>query len=100
MLICPRCERSLEGHDPKACARKLSRRFFFGLAGGALAALAVAPEVAKAAAQHASGNIDITRTWVFECTGPFSKYGMSGMWVSGDVLLPSDNTFTITLNQE
>lgn len=38
-LICPHCEKSLGvEHDDAACRRRLSRRHFFGLALGALAA--------------------------------------------------------------
>ncbi len=38
-LICPRCDRELgPEHDAKACERKFSRRFFFGVAFGGLAA--------------------------------------------------------------
>lgn len=50
-LICPRCERDLgPEHDAKACqeklARGMSRRFFFGIAFGALAAV-VTPKAAE-----------------------------------------------------
>jgi hypothetical protein len=39
MLICPHCEKSLGvEHDDKACRRRMSRRFFFGLAVAPLAA--------------------------------------------------------------
>lgn len=41
-LICPRCERSMEGHDNQECKRRISRRYFFGLAAGAVAGLVVA----------------------------------------------------------
>ncbi len=41
-LVCPRCERSMEGHDEAACSRRMSRRFFFQSVGGAAAAVAVA----------------------------------------------------------
>jgi hypothetical protein len=46
-LLCPHCEREMaEGHDVDACARKrMSRRFFFGVMGGAAVAAAVAPEM-------------------------------------------------------
>lgn len=48
-LVCPRCEKSLEGHDEAACVRRMSRRYFFGaMAGGAVLA-ATGPELAKAA---------------------------------------------------
>jgi hypothetical protein len=46
-LVCPRCEESLEGHDEGACARRMSRRYFFGVVGGGLVAAAVAPQIAK-----------------------------------------------------
>jgi hypothetical protein len=41
-LLCPRCEKPLgPEHDEKACERKMSRRFFFGVAfGGLMAAVA------------------------------------------------------------
>lgn len=41
-LICPRCEKPLAGHDEEACARKISRRFFFQAVSGAAAAAAIA----------------------------------------------------------
>jgi hypothetical protein len=41
-LICPRCEKPLEGHDEAACVRRMSRRFFFGVCVGGVAAAAVA----------------------------------------------------------
>ncbi len=43
MILCPHCERPLEGHDAGHCARRMSRRFFFGLCAGAAGAI-VAPE--------------------------------------------------------
>lgn len=39
-LVCPRCEKPLEGHDEKACEMRMSRRYFFGLAAGAVAVAA------------------------------------------------------------
>lgn len=41
-ILCPHCERSMgAGHDVDACARKrMSRRYFFGVLGGAAAVLA------------------------------------------------------------
>ncbi len=45
MIYCPHCEKPLEGHDAGACRRKLSRRYFFGLLGGAVAALALPKRV-------------------------------------------------------
>lgn len=41
-LVCPRCEKSLEGHDEAACSRRMSRRFFFQVAAGGAVAIAVA----------------------------------------------------------
>lgn len=41
-LICQRCEKPLAGHDEEACARRMSRRFFFQAVGGAAAAVAIA----------------------------------------------------------
>ncbi len=38
MLICPHCEKPLEGHDESGCRRRMSRRFFFGLCVAPLAA--------------------------------------------------------------
>lgn len=47
-LVCPRCEKPLEGHDEAACVRRMSRRYFFGaMAGGAVLA-AAGPELMKA----------------------------------------------------
>lgn len=48
-ILCPHCERSMDaGHDAEACARKgMSRRYFFGLMGGAAAAVVVAPALPK-----------------------------------------------------
>lgn len=37
-IICPHCERSMAEHDAEHCRRKMSRRFFFGVAFGGLAA--------------------------------------------------------------
>lgn len=38
-LVRPRCERPLEGHSERECARKMSRRWFFGLCAGAVLAI-------------------------------------------------------------
>jgi hypothetical protein len=48
-ILCPHCERSMdEGHDAETCARKgMSRRIFFGVLGGAAAAVAIAPALVK-----------------------------------------------------
>lgn len=37
-ILCPRCEKPVEGHDDAGCRRRMSRRFFFGLAAGAVVA--------------------------------------------------------------
>lgn len=42
MMVCPRCETTLEGHNEKACERRMSRRYFFGVAAGAAAVLGLA----------------------------------------------------------
>jgi hypothetical protein len=46
-LLCPHCEREMaDGHDVERCARKrMSRRFFFGVMGGAAVAVAGGPHV-------------------------------------------------------
>lgn len=51
-LLCPRCEQALEGHDEKACGRRMSRRYFFGL-GAAAIALGMAPKPASLAKAYA-----------------------------------------------
>lgn len=43
-LHCPRCEKPIDGHDEGACARRMSRRFFFGTLAGGVAA-AVVPRI-------------------------------------------------------
>lgn len=40
-LVCPRCERELDGHDEEKCRRKMSRRFFLGAATGIVVAAAI-----------------------------------------------------------
>lgn len=45
-LHCPRCDKSLEGHDEAACARRMSRRFFFQVAAGAAVVVAVPGQLA------------------------------------------------------
>ncbi len=42
MILCPRCERPLEGHDDGHCHRRMSRRHFL-FSGAAAAALIVVP---------------------------------------------------------
>jgi hypothetical protein len=46
-LFCPHCEKDMaEGHDVDRCARKgMSRRFFFGIVGGAAVAAVIAPKL-------------------------------------------------------
>ncbi len=39
-LHCPKCEKSLTDHDEAACARRMSRRFFFQVAAGAAVVVA------------------------------------------------------------
>lgn len=41
-LVCPRCERSMEGHDEAACQSRMSRRYFFGVAAGGVVLAAMA----------------------------------------------------------
>ena len=41
LLYCPRCEKPLDGHDQTACNRRMSRRFFFGMGLGVMAAVAI-----------------------------------------------------------
>jgi hypothetical protein len=50
-LICPRCEQPLEGHDEVACVRRMSRRFFFGVCVGGVAAASVAKPLIEVAAR-------------------------------------------------
>lgn len=45
-LICPRCEKPLEGHEDSACRRRMSRRYFFGALGGLAVAAVAIPKVA------------------------------------------------------
>lgn len=47
-ILCPKCERSLDGHSEADCARKMSRRYFFGLGAAAAAiALGLAPKLPR-----------------------------------------------------
>lgn len=39
-LVCPQCEKPMEGHDEGSCARRMSRRYFFAVSAGAVAAAA------------------------------------------------------------
>ena len=50
-LVCPRCEESLTGHDEAKCARRMSRRYFFGAMAGGLVLAASAGPVIEAAAK-------------------------------------------------
>lgn len=65
-LVCPRCEKSLEGHDEAACSRKMSRRFFFQVAAGAAITIAVADPVLNSgvAIARASRNEFLTITQI------------------------------------
>jgi hypothetical protein len=57
LLVCPHCEKSLGAdHDEKACHRKMSRRFFFGLAVAPLAA-AIAAKLPPAPVKRVSCEI-------------------------------------------
>lgn len=44
-LICPFCEKAIEGHDEAACERRMSRRFFFQVAAGAAAVAVISPTI-------------------------------------------------------
>lgn len=44
-LVCPHCERPLEGHEDKACRRRMSRRWFLGALGGVVAAVVLPKRV-------------------------------------------------------
>lgn len=46
-LVCPYCERPLEGHNEQSCKRRMSRRFFLGAATGVVLACAL-PKAAGA----------------------------------------------------
>lgn len=50
-LVCPRCEKPLEGHSEADCARKMSRRWFLGATLGAVAGAVVAPPAVQAFTQ-------------------------------------------------
>lgn len=54
-LYCPKCEKPLDHHDESGqCPKRLSRRFFLGMLGSALAATTLAkylPDVAVEAAK-------------------------------------------------
>jgi hypothetical protein len=40
MIYCPHCDKPLgESHDDKGCNRRMSRRYFFGVIAGAVAAV-------------------------------------------------------------
>jgi hypothetical protein len=38
-IVCPHCEKPVEGHDDAGCRRRMTRRHFFGLGLGAVAAV-------------------------------------------------------------
>ncbi len=44
-ILCPNCEKPIEGHNDSACRRRMSRRYFFGALGGGIAAAAIAPTI-------------------------------------------------------
>jgi hypothetical protein len=46
-ILCPKCEKPLEGHDEGNCKRKMSRRFFMGAATGLVVAAAIPAAVSK-----------------------------------------------------
>lgn len=71
LLHCPRCEKPLEGHDDAACARRMSRRFFFGALTGGVAAAVVVPELVHVGMD--AGVADLTAAVV----ALPSKHGMS-----------------------
>lgn len=63
-LACPRCEKSLAEHDEAACARRMSRRFFFQAVGGAAVAAAVPLCVYEVGADWADcSGITIIEEW-------------------------------------
>lgn len=58
MLICPRCEKSMESHVDGQCQKPLSRRFFLGALGTAFGTAALAkvlPNVEHVGVDLASG---------------------------------------------
>lgn len=62
-LVCPRCEKPIEGHDDAACERRMSRRFFFQAVAGAAVAVSVAPQIITELAEglvKPSGNTFLT----------------------------------------
>ncbi len=59
-LYCTHCDRPLDGHDDGACKRRMSRRFFFRVLGGAAAATVAAEPLYKsgvAIARAAKGGL-------------------------------------------
>jgi hypothetical protein len=81
-LVCPRCEKALTEHDEEACARRMSRRYFFGLAAGAAVALA-APGVVLPAGSRLEVKI-ICNPLVF--TVNYAKpitWAMGGLYARG-----------------
>ncbi len=46
-LLCPKCERPLDGHDNDRCKRKLSRRFFLGAAAGVVIASCIPSSISS-----------------------------------------------------
>src|SRR5260370_16329601 len=53
VLVCPRCEEPLANHNEGACARRMSRRYFFGICAGSVGALIIAPNLPLIAAPEA-----------------------------------------------
>lgn len=54
-LICPRCDKSTEGHDEKACERRMSRRYFFGVMASAVAAVGAVGALPRSGVEIARG---------------------------------------------
>jgi hypothetical protein len=80
-LICPHCEKPLGAeHDAKACRRRMSRRFFFGLT--------VAPLVAVIAAKLPSRAPLVPRSicwWKAQTELPAGGAGLQMEWIVAPV---------------
>jgi len=59
-LVCPHCEKPLEGHDQAACERGMSRRYFFGSLLGGIVAAATAPTLVESVVLRPYPNIILT----------------------------------------
>jgi hypothetical protein len=70
-LICPRCEKPLDGHDDGGCARRMSRRFFFGVVGGGILAAQAAPLAEPRTVLTATAGDWTLNEWVFT-VGPMA----------------------------